>query len=230
MLPVALLVALPWCPTAMLTAAPTAATSPLVAPWTGPYGGVPPFDRVRTADFGPALEAAMAEQLAAIGRITAANEPPTFENTIANLERSARALERVQAVYGVYTGCMSDDALRAVEREMAPKLAAFSDQVFQNDKLFARIAAVYEARERSGLTPEQQRLTWLTSTDFVRAGARLDAAAKRELSAINQKLAELSTRFAQNLLADETDQVVFLDDAADIAGLPAEIVAAAAAA
>jgi peptidyl-dipeptidase Dcp len=228
MLPVALLVALPWCSTAMLTAAPTAATGPLVAPWPGPHGGVPPFDRVRTADFGPALEAAMAEQLAAIGRITAATEPPTFENTIANLERSARALERVQAVYGVYTGCMSDDALRAVEREMAPKLAAFSDQVFQNDKLFARIAAVYEARERSGLTPEQQRLTWLTYTDFVRAGARLDAAAKRELSAINQKLAELSTRFAQNLLADETDQVVFLDDAADTAGLPADVVAAAA--
>ncbi|MFZ4731709.1 MAG: M3 family peptidase, partial [Pirellulales bacterium] len=227
---VVVLSSLSWLTTAMHAATPSDPGNPLVAPWAGPHGGVPPFDRVRTADFGPALEAAMAEQLEAIGRITSDPAPPSFDNTIAALERSARAMERVQTVYGVYTGCMSDDALRAVERDMAPKLAAFADRVFQDDKLFARIAAVYEARERSGLTPEQQRLTWLTFTDFVRAGARLDAAAKRELSAINQKLAELSTRFAQNLLADETDQVVFLDDAADTAGLPADVVAAAAAA
>jgi len=225
---VVVLSSLSWLTTAMHAATPSDPGNPLVAPWAGPHGGVPPFDRVRTADFGPALEAAMAEQLEAIGRITSDPAPPSFDNTIAALERSARAMERVQTVYGVYTGCMSDDALRAVERDMAPKLAAFADRVFQDDKLFARIAAVYEARERSGLTPEQQRLTWLTFTDFVRAGARLDAAAKRELSAINQKLAELSTRFAQNLLADETDQVVFLDDAADTAGLPADVVAAAA--
>ena len=224
------LVLFSWCSPPMHAVAQPPSTNPLVAPWAGPYGGVPPFDRVRTADFAPALEAAMADQLAAIGRITATAEPPSFENTIAELERSARPMERVQAVYGVYTGCMSDDALRAVERDMAPKLAAFADRVFQNDTLFSRIAAVYEARERSGLTPEQQRLTWLTYTDFVRAGAKLDAAAKRELSAINQKLAELSTRFAQNLLADETDQAVMLAAEADTAGLPADVTAAAAAA
>jgi peptidyl-dipeptidase Dcp len=214
---------------AMLPAA-ASESNPLVAPWSGPYGGVPPFDRVRTADFAPALEAAMAEQLTAIGRIAAAAEPASFENTIAELERSARPMDRVQAVYGVFTGCMSDDALRVVERGMAPKLAAFADRIFQDEKLFARIAAVYEARERSGLTPEQQRLTWLTYTDFVRAGAKLDGAAKRELSAINQKLAELSTRFAQNLLADETDQAIVLGAEADVAGLPADVKAAAAAA
>ncbi|MFM8284079.1 MAG: M3 family metallopeptidase [Planctomycetaceae bacterium] len=202
----------------------------LTAPWSGPYGGVPPFDRVRTADFEPALDAAMAEQLEAIDRITAVAAPPTFENTIAALERAARPMERVQAVYGVHTGCLSDDALRAVERTMAPKLAAFADRIAQDERLFARIAAVYESRERSGLTPEQQRLAWLTYTDFIRAGARLDAAAKRELSAINQKLAERSTRFAQNLLADETDQAVVLDAEADTDGLPADVKAAAAAA
>ena len=232
---VVVLSSLSWLTTAMHAATPSDPGNPLVAPWAGPHGGVPPFDRVRTADFGPALEAAMAEQLEAIGRITADPAPPSFDNTIAALERSARAMERVQTVYGVYTGCMSDDALRAVERDMAPKLAAFADRVFQDEKLFARIAAVYEARDKPGLTPEQprltpeqQRLAWLTYTDFVRAGARLDAPSKRELSGINQKLAELSTRFAQNLLADETDQVVFLDDAADTAGLPADVVAAAA--
>jgi len=224
------LVLFSWCSPPMHAVAQPPSTNPLVAPWSGPYGGVPPFDRVRTADFAPALEAAMAEQLTAIGRITAAAEPPSFENTIAELERSARPMERVQAVYGVFTGCMSDDALRAVERGMAPKLAAFADRIFQDEKLFARIAAVDEARERSGLSPEQQRLTWLTYTDFVRAGAKLDAAAKRELSAINQKLAELSTRFAQNLLADETDQAIVLAAEADTAGLPADVKAAAAAA
>ena len=228
--PVPYAVLILWCSLAMHAAAQPPSANALIAPWSGPYGGVPPFDRVRTADFEPALDAAMAEQIEAIDRITAAAEPPTFENTIATLERAARPMERVQAVYGVYTGCMSDDALRAVERTMAPKLAAFADRIAQDERLFARIAAVYESRERSGLTPEQQRLAWLTYTEFVRSGARLDATAKRELSAINQKLAELSTRFAQNLLADETDQAVMLDAEADTDGLPADVKAAAAAA
>lgn len=202
--------------------------NPLVAPWAGPYGGVPPFDRVRTADFGPALDAAMDEQLAAIARIVADPAVPSFGNTIAALERSARTMQRVQAVYDVYSGCMSDDALRAVEREMAPRLAAFADRIVQDEKLFARIAAVYEARDRSGLTPEQRRLTWLTYTEFVRAGARLDPASKRELATINQKLAELSTRFSQNVLADETGQAVFLEAESDTVGLPDDVRAAAA--
>ena len=88
---------------------------------------------------------------------------------------------------------------------MAPKLAAFQDKITQNEKLFERIAAVYEAREKAGLTPEQKRLAWLHYTNFVRAGARLDAAAKKRLSEINQRLASLYTDFSQNLLADEND-------------------------
>jgi len=202
--------------------------NPLVAPWTGPWGGVPPFDRVKTSDIGPALEAGMAEQLAAIDEITADTSPATFENTIAALERSGRTLGRVQAVYGTLTGTMSDEPLRAVETAMSPKLAAFDDRIYQNDKLFARIAAVYEARETSDLTPEQQRLTWLTYTNFVRAGAKLDAAAKQELSTINQRLAELTTQFSQNLLKCETDEVIFLENEADLAGLPDDVKSAAA--
>jgi peptidyl-dipeptidase Dcp len=202
--------------------------SPLLAPWNGPWGGVPPLADVKTADLGPALEAGMHEQLDAIDRIAADAAPPTFDNTIAALERAGRTLGRVAAVYHTLTSCMSDEPLRAVEKEMSPKLAAFDDKIYQNDKLFRRIEAVYEARETSGLTPEQKRLTWLTYTTFVRAGAKLDAASKKELAAINQRLAELTTAFSQNLLVCETEGGVFLTDEADTAGLPDDVKSAAA--
>jgi peptidyl-dipeptidase Dcp len=202
------------------TRAAVPAEIPLLQPWTGPYGGVPPFDRVRVADFEPALEAAMAAQLAEIERITAQAEPPTFSNTTAALERAGRVFDRVRTVYEVHSSAMNDDAMQAVERRMAPRLAAFADRIVQNEKLFARVAAVYDSRERSGLTPEQQRLAWLHWNDLVRAGARLDAAAKRELAAINEELATLHTTFSQNVLKDESDAAVFIDEEAGLAGLP----------
>jgi peptidyl-dipeptidase Dcp len=201
-------------------ATPAVIANPLIAPWTGPYGGVPPFDQVTPALLQPALETGMADQLAAIDRI--ANDPaaPTFENTIAAMERSSHMLDRVQAMYGVFTGTMSDDAVQAVERTMEPRLAGFSDQITQNENLFARIAVVYEARGKANLTPEQQRLTWKYYTDFVRAGARLDAVAKKRLSDINQQLASLYTSFGQNILKDENDGVLLIDKPANLAGLP----------
>lgn len=202
--------------------------SPLVASWRGPWGGVPPLADVKTADLGPALETGMREQLEAIDRIAADAAPPTFDNTIAALERAGRTLGRVSAVYHTLTSCMSDEPLRAVEKEMSPKLAAFDDQIYQNEKLFRRIEAVYNARDTAGITPEQKRLTWLTYTTFVRAGAKLDAAAKQQLSAINQRLAELTTAFSQNLLVCETEGGVFLADEADTVGLPDDVKSAAA--
>ncbi|HEX2120311.1 MAG TPA: M3 family peptidase, partial [Thermoanaerobaculia bacterium] len=140
---------------------PPTASNPLLEPWTGPYGGVPPFDRVRVADFKPAHEAAMAENLAEVERIANDPAPPTFQNTIAALERTGRTLDRVGSIYGVWSSTMSDDAFQNVEREMAPKLAAFSDQITQNVPLFRRIEAVYNSPEKASLTPEQQRLTWV---------------------------------------------------------------------
>jgi len=213
--------------TAMGIAADTS-TNPLLTPWKGPWGGVPPFEVAATADIEPALEAGMEEQLEGVARITADSAPASFENTIAAFERSGRTLARVQSVYATLTGCKSDEPLRAVEKKMSPKLAAFEDGIYQNDKLFARIAAVYEVRESSGLTPEQQRLTWLVYTNFVRAGAKLDAAAKQELSAINQKLAELTTTFSQNLLKCETDEFILLNDETETAGLADDVKAASA--
>ena len=180
----------------------------------------PPFDRVEVEQFKPALEAGMAEQLSAIDKITAETAPPSFANTIAAMERSDRALKRVQGLYGVWSTSMNTPGFQAVEREMAPRLAAFRDQITQNETLFRRIAAVYEARESAGLSPEQKRLAWLYYTTFARTGARLDPAGKKRLSEINQRLATLYTTFAQNVLADETDYVLFLESERTSPGSP----------
>jgi peptidyl-dipeptidase Dcp len=204
--------------------------NPLLQPWSGPYGGVPPFNKVEVAQFQPALEAAMAEALGEIDKIAADPAAPTFENTIAAMERAGRTLDRVSNIFGVYSSTMSTPEFQKVEETMAPKLAAFSDRITQNEKLFKRIAALYDTRESSNLTPEQKRLVWYDYTNFVRAGARLDPAAKKRLSEINQRLASLYTKFSQNLLADETDYVLFLDKESDLAGLPESLRAAAAAA
>jgi peptidyl-dipeptidase Dcp len=204
--------------------------SPLLQPWSGPHGGVPPFDKVKVEDFRSALEKGMAQQMAEIDRIAADPAAPTFDNTLAALERAGQPLDRVTTLYSIWSSTMSGPEFQAVEREMAPKLAAFSDRITQNEKLFARIAAVYEARDKASLTAEQKRLAWLYHTNFVRAGARLDAPAKKRLSEINQRLAGLFTRFSQSVLADETDHLLVLESQADLAGLPDSVVSGAAAA
>ncbi|MDP1642365.1 MAG: M3 family metallopeptidase [Phenylobacterium sp.] len=204
--------------------------APLLAPWTGPYGGVPPFDQVKIADFAPALEAAMAQELAEIEAIANNPAPPTFDNTIAALERAGAALDRVNTSYWVWGGTLSNPEMRAVETAMAPRLSAHADKILQNAKLFARIEQVYEGRESAGLTPEQQRLTWKRWNAFVRAGAKLDSAAKTRVAQINGELAQAFTTFSQNLLADETDYVLYLKTEAELRGLPEDVRAAAAAA
>ena len=204
--------------------------NPLLTKWEGPYGGVPPFDRVQIALFKPALEAAMAEQLAETEAIAKNTAAPDFENTIAALERTGGTLDRVSTIYGVWGSTMASPEYQAVQREMAPRLAAFSDQITQNEPLFKRIEAVYNSPAKAKLTPEQQRLTWLYYTNFVRAGARLSPEAKKRLSEINQQLAGLYTKFGQNVLAEETDQFIVLKSDAELAGLPQSLRDAAAAA
>jgi peptidyl-dipeptidase Dcp len=204
--------------------------NPLLAKWVGPYGGVPPFDKVRVADFKPALEAAMTENLSEVERIASAQAAPTFENTIVALERTGQTLDRVTTIYGIWSSNMNGPEFQTVQREMAPRLAAFSDKITQNEALFRRIEAIYNSPEKNKLNAEQQRLVWLYYTNFVRSGAKLDAQAKARLSEINQKLAGLYTRFSQNLLADETEQFLVIKDEADLAGLPQSLRDAAAAA
>jgi peptidyl-dipeptidase Dcp len=199
--------------------------NPLLAPWVGPAGGVPPFDEVRVADFKPALEAAMIENLAEIDHITGNPAAPTFGNTIAALERTGHTFNRVSAIYGVWSSTMSTGEFQAVEREMQPKLAAFSDKIYQNAALFARIEAVYGSMEK--LEPIERRLCWFYFNKFVRAGAKLDAQAKLRVAEINERLATLFANFSQNLLADEADHVLYLKSEADLAGLPQPLRAAA---
>jgi peptidyl-dipeptidase Dcp len=172
----------------------------------------------------------MAEQLGEVQRIANDPAPANFENTIAALERAGGTLDRVSTLYGVWGSTMSSPEYQVVQREMAPRLAAFNDQITQNEALFKRIEAVYNSPAKAKLNPEQQRLTWYYYTNFVRAGARLDAPAKKRLSEINQQLAGLFTRFGQNVLAEETNQFLVLKGEAELAGLPQSLRDAAAAA
>ncbi|MFT4627797.1 MAG: peptidyl-dipeptidase Dcp [Myxococcota bacterium] len=213
----------------LLSSALLAAEPALLREWTGPYGGLPPFDQPAPEDFGPALEAAMAAYQAEIDRIAANPERATFDNTIAALEDAGRALNRVEAVYDVHLSTNGSDALRAVESEMAPKLSALRDSITQNQALFDRIKAVYTSRKLKKRTPAEQRLTARKYTEFTRNGAQLDAAAKERTTAINAELAGLYTQFKQNLLADG-ETVILLESEDDVAGLPASVRAAAKAA
>lgn len=204
--------------------------NPLLAEWAGAYGGVPRFDLVKIELFKPALEAAMAENLSEIDKIASDQSAPTFENTIVAMERAGRMLSRVGTVYGVWGATMASPEFQVVQREMAPKLAAFNDKINQNEALFKRIEGVYNSPDKKKLTAEQQRLAWVYYTGFVRSGARLDAKAKARLSEINQQLAGLFTKFSQNVLFEEGNQFVALKDEKDLVGLPQSLRDAAAAA
>jgi peptidyl-dipeptidase Dcp len=206
---------------ATVLVSPTFAQSdnPLLQTSTGPYGGVPAFDKVRIADFKPALEAAMAENLREAQAIADQRSAPTFENTIEPLENSGRKLSDLYTYYGIWGSNMSTPAFQAVETEMDPKLAEFGDKITQNEALFHRIEAVYNSVDKDRLSPEQRRLTWLYYTNFVRAGAKLDKPAKDRVAQINQRLATLFTQFNQNLLHDEESYVLYLKKA-DLKGLP----------
>ncbi len=202
--------------------------NPLLSEWKGEFGGVPPFDKVKIEYFKPALENAMNANLAEIEKIANNQSAPTFENTIAELERTGSTLDRVGTFYNIWNGTMSSPEMRVVEREMGPKLAAFSDKITQNSALFKRIEAVYNSPAKAKLTPEQQRLTWFYYTNFVRAGAKLGAPEKKRLSEINQQLATLYTNFSQHLLSDENDLYLEIKNEADLAGLPQSLKDAAA--
>jgi peptidyl-dipeptidase Dcp len=217
--------------TPMTAAATESATdNPLLAPWTGPYGGVPGFAGVRVSDFEPALTRAMAEARSEIEALASNPEPPTLENTCAAFENVGRTLQRVASVYNVWESTLNGPEFQAVEREMAPRLAAFRDEIVQNEKLFQRIAAVYETPDKSAWSPEQQRLVWYQYTDLVLAGAKLGPAEKARLGEINQRLASLFTNFSQNVLSDEETYTVVIESEADLAGLPDSVRASAAAA
>ena len=204
-----------------------ATVNPMSAPWSGPYGGVPPWDRTAPEHFGPAFEAAIAELREEIRVIASNPQPPTFDNTLAAMERSGRTLDRVMRLFGVMRDNVSTPAYQALAREWQPKMAAVYDEITFNKALFARIGAVRDRSTSAALTPEQVRLVTREHDAFVRQGAALDDAAKTRLSAINQRLAALFSDFNEKVLADENTWIV-LERQDDLAGLPASLVSAAA--
>ena len=175
----------------------------LLAKWSGPFGGVPAFDKMDLAALQPALEAGMTLQLAEIDAIANNSEPPTFENTIVAMERSGRDLDRVMTYWGIWSSNRSTPEFREIQVEMAPKLSEFRTKITQNRALFERIKAIYEGDEKGSLRPDQQRLVWLIYDGFARNGATLEGAAKERYAAINKRLAEIHTQFSNNVLADE---------------------------
>ena len=219
----------------MTGTAPPDLDNVLLTDWTGPFGGVPAFDRMELDALKPALESGMANQLAEIEVIASNPEPATFDNTIVALERSGRALSRVSAYYEVWSSNVSTPAFRAVQGDMAPRLAEFESTITQNSALFARIQAVHDTGRDLGsdhaatarLRPDQQRLVEVIYDRFARNGATLEPDAKRRYAAIEQRLAALHTRFSNNVLADEEGLATYIDSE-QIGGLHEAFVQAAA--
>jgi peptidyl-dipeptidase Dcp len=201
----------------------------LLAEWTGPYGGVPAFDRMNLDAVEPALEYGMARSLEEIEAIASNPEPPTFENTIVAMERTGRDLDRVFPFYGIWSSNLSTPEFREIQKKMAPKLSEYRTRITQNEELFERIKAVYESDEMASLRPDEQRLVWLIYDRFARNGATLEGDAKVRYGEINKRLAELHTQFANNVLADEEGYVTYLTED-QLSGLPKAFVTAAAAA
>jgi peptidyl-dipeptidase Dcp len=192
-------------------------THPLTA-WSGPLG-LPDYGKVRQEDFAPVFEAALAAHKAEIEAIAAHPDKPTIENTLAAFELAGDPLSRVSAIFWCLAGAHTNDAIQALEREIAPKMAAHYSAIHMNDRLFARIDALQDKAGSLDLDAETARVLERTWKRFVRAGARLDKASKERLSSINSELASLGASFGQNVLADEKDWVLFLKED-DLAGVP----------
>jgi peptidyl-dipeptidase Dcp len=196
----------------------------VLAAWTGPYGGVPPWDKLKPELFPAAFELAIALKLAQVDAIAENPEPATFENTVAALEDAGRHQYRAEILFAVFTNNLNGKDVQEIDRVVSPKLTAAKDDLFFNEKLFARLTAVYEGRSAGNLTAEQKRLLERTYDAFVRAGAKLDAAGKKRLGELNQELSVLFIDFGNKVLEDEKSFVV-LSDKKDLAGLSDELVA-----
>ena len=203
------------------------ATHPLLSPWTGDHGGFPRFDGLDAASLETALQHGMTQARAEIQAIANSEAAPTFANTIAALEDAGRGLGRVGAVFGIYRSTMSDKAMQALEEKMAPVLSAFSDEVTQNARLFSRIQQVHEQRATEKLDDDERRLIEVVYQRYARNGAALGEADKTRLAEINGRLASLYTRFGQNVLGDEEEQMLVLDREDDLAGLPDSVISGA---
>lgn len=190
----------------------------LLADWTSPFG-LPPFDQIRDEDFAPAFEVAFTEARGEIDAVADDPSAPTFANTIEALERSGHLLDRIAAVFFNLVSVNANPALETLQRELSPRFSKFHSETVMNPRLFARVRALWQARDALGLDPEQDRVLMLYHRMFVRAGAALTGADRDRLKAVSERLAVLGTAFTQNLLADERDWHMTLGDN-DLEGLP----------
>ena len=205
----------------------SASDNPLLETWTTPYG-MPPFDRIRPEHFGPAFATAIARHKQEIAAIAGNAEAPTFENSVAAMERSGQLIQQVATVFFGLSSADTNDALQQIERDIAPILARHQSEIYLDGTLFARITAVWEKRDALPLDAEQKRVLDRYHTIFHRSGAGLGEAAKKRMAEINERLATVGTLFSQNVLADEKSWSLTLESEADLAGLPEFVRSAAA--
>jgi peptidyl-dipeptidase Dcp len=194
-------------------------TNSAISTWTGSLG-LPRFDVISSEDFETAFEDALAEDRAEIDAIANSIDAPTFDNTVTALELSGETLNRTASLFFNLTGTVSDETLRRLEREIGPQLSRHASETAANAKLFARIDVLWERRDDLAITTEQARVLEKHWKGFVRGGARLQGEAQKRFGAINARLAELGTAFAQNILADERDWMLVLESENQLAGLP----------
>jgi peptidyl-dipeptidase Dcp len=208
--------------------APSAATPPASDnPFFKPYGtpfNVPPFDRIKTEHFLPAIEEGIRREQAEVDAIIANSQPPSFDNTIAALDHAGIFLSEVNGVFGALQGANTNKEIQALARKTAPMMAAHRDNISLNEKLFRRVKAVYDQRASLKLDREQLFLLENTYRDFVRGGALLDEVQKSRFRDLNQELSLLSVKFGDNVLAETNAFKLVIDNQADLAGLPASVV------
>jgi peptidyl-dipeptidase Dcp len=197
----------------------TATDNPFFAEYDTPFK-VPPFDIIKPEHFIPAYEKGMEQQKAEIENLANNAEAPTFDNTIVSLDRAGKLLSDVSRVFGGLSGANTNDELKAIQKEMAPRLAAHRDEINLNKKLFERIKAVYEQRDELNLTDEQMYLLENLYKRYVRSGANLNDEDQAKLKEINQKMSTLGVQFGQNLLAETNEFKLVIENEEDLAGLP----------
>ena len=205
----------------------TTSDNPLLEDWDTPFG-VPPFERIESEHYLPAIRAGMAEHKEEIAAIIANPDEPTFANTIEALESSGRTYGSVSRAFSAVNGAHSDDVTQETAKTIAPETSAHRDDIRLNADLFERVKQVYDGRGDMNLDAEQRRLLEETYKTFLRSGVNLDDVGQARLREINTERATLTTAFRENLLKETNDFELLVTDRADLGDLPSSLVALAA--
>ena len=212
---------------AMLCGCAKKSDNPLFNEFTAPYG-IAPFSEITIEHYREGMLKGMEEQKAEIEAIVNNTDEPTFENTIAAMDRSGELMRKVRGTFSPLSSSNSTDEMRALEKELSPMFSSHSDDIYMNAELFARVKAVYEQREGLGLNAEQQKVLENIYDRFVNSGAELSDEQKAKLRELNKELSMLQLTFSQNLLHETNNTFVTVDNIEELAGLPEANIAAAA--